>query len=387
MRLGHWCGALALAGSVAGCLTPNPALTDSAGDTEGDGSSTGSATSGSPTGNPTATTNGPSSTTASTEATTVDPDTTVGPDTDDPSGDTETTGPAACGAGNVCAPEVPAGWAGPVVWAETATADPQPACPDAYAELAFNAFDDLQAPPAECSCDCGDATAVSCANPTLDYYGSTASCGGAPLDDFSILANGACNNLPDAPSGQYWEVADPGLSGGECEPNESVTVPTAGFSQTSTVCGGAAPGGGECMGAETCVAAPPEEFESRLCVWQEGDLECPAGGYEDRFVRHADFTDARNCTTCTCGDPEGSCSGTVILWPGSNCTQGGQPGSAGAIDLGGGCERAITSSAYPVTAAEAGTLTVEDASCSPAGGVPTGEAEPDEPYTLCCMSV
>ena len=31
MRLGFWCGALVLAGCVAGCLTTNPALTDSSG--------------------------------------------------------------------------------------------------------------------------------------------------------------------------------------------------------------------------------------------------------------------------------------------------------------------------------------------------------------------
>lgn len=376
---------LAIAGA-AGCLTTNPALTDSSGDSEGD-DSTGSDTSGSPTTDP-STSAGPTSMTgtSTTEATTVDPDTTVGPDTDDSSGDTETTGPAACGSGNVCAPEAPAGWAGPVVWAETATADPQPACPESYAALAFNAFDDLQAPPAECTCECDEPTGTACGSLTLELHGTDSSCIGAPDDTFTILG-GACNNLPNEPSGQYWEVADPGLSSGSCTPMDSTAVPPAGWSQTSTVCGGAAIEDGECAGAETCVATPPEGFESRLCVWQEGDLECPAGSYEDRFVRHADFDDGRNCTTCTCDDATGSCSGAVLLWPGSNCTQGGQPGAAGSIDLDGGCERALTSSSYPVTAAEAGTITVGDASCAPSGGVPTGEAEPDEPFTLCCMSV
>ncbi len=368
---------LALVGA-AGCLTPNPALTDSSGDSEGD-DSTGSDTSGS-SANP-STTAGPTSMTgtSTTEGTTVDPDTTVGPDTDDPSGETETTGPAACGSGNVCAPEVPAGWAGPVVWAETATADPQPACPESYAELAFNAFDDLQAPPAECTCECGEPTGVGCAPLTLELHGADSSCIGAPDDTFTIVGS-ACNNLPNEPSGQYWEVADPGLSSGSCTPMDSTAVPPAGFSQTSTVCGGAAIGEGECVGTETCVAAPPEGFESRLCVWQEGDLECPTGSYEDRFVRHADFSDGRNCTACTCGDPSGTCVGNVVLWPSPSCS-----GMliAGMVSVGGSCVQAADS----VNSAEAGTLSVEDASCAPSGGVPTGEAEPDEPFTLCCMSV
>ena len=379
MRLGLWCGALVLAGSVAGCLTTNPALTDSSGETEGD-DSTGSETSGSPTTNP-STTNGPTSTTATstTEGTTVDPDTTVGPDTDDPSGETETTGPAACGAGNVCAPETPAGWAGPVVWAETATEDPQPACPAAYGELAFNAFDDLQAPPAECTCECGEASGANCAPLTLELHGTDSSCIGAPDDTFSISASGACNSGPASSAGRYWEVGDPGISGGECSPIDSVQVPAAGFSQTSTVCGGASEQTGECAGSDTCVATPPEGFESRLCVWQEGDLECPAGGYEDRFVRHADFDDGRNCTTCTCGDPDGDCAATVRLWTSDSCS----PTSAGNVLVGAGC----TASVGSTQGASAVNLVVEDASCAPSGGVPTGEAEPDEPYTLCCMSV
>jgi hypothetical protein len=371
---------LVLAGSVAGCLTANPALTDSSGETEGDDGSTGSDTSGSPTTNP-STTAGPTSSTdpSTTDGTTVDPDTTVGPDTDDPTTDTETTGPAACGTGNVCAPEVPAGWAGPVVWAETATEDPQPACPEAYAELAFNAFDDLQAPPAECTCECGEPSGVNCAAISLELHGSDSSCIGAPDDTFTISASGACNNGPASSGGRYWEVADPGISGGECSVMDSVRVPAAGFGETSTVCTGASVDGGECAGSDTCVPVPPKGFEPRLCIWQQGDVECPAGGYEDRFVRHAEFSDDRNCTTCTCGDPEGDCAGTVRLWTSGSCS----PTSAGNISIGAGCTVSVGST----QGASAVNLTVEDASCAPSGGVPSGEAEPDDPYTLCCMSV
>lgn len=382
MRLGLWCGSLVLAGSVAGCLTANPALTDSSGETEGDDGSTGSDTSGSPTTNP-STTAGPTSSTdpSTTDGTTVDPDTTVGPDTDDPTTDTETTGPAACGTGNVCAPEVPAGWAGPVVWAETATEDPQPACPEAYAELAFNAFDDLQAPPAECTCECGEPSGVNCANLTLEFHDGSSSCAGSADDEYSIGALGACSAGPNiVQSNRYFEVEDPGVTGGSCTPMDSVQVPAAGFSQTSTVCGGVVAADGTCEVGEACLPVPPDGFESRICVWQEGDQECPAGGYADRFVRHAEFADSRNCTTCSCGTPTGSCEGNVVLWPSSNCSG---MFIAGTVPIGGTCVQAADS----VDSAEAGTLTVQDAACAPMGGVPTGEAEPDEPFTLCCMGV
>ncbi len=377
-----------MAGTLAGCLTSNPALTDTSEDSGDDTSTGGGPTSGTPgTSNP-STTENPTSTTdsATTEpSTTVDPDTT---DTEDPTTDTETTGPAACGAGSVCVDSAPAGWDGPAIWAETPFEDEVPECPEAYPDPAFEAFDDLQAPPADCDCDCGAAMGASCASLTLEYHANDSNCVGAPEEEFTISAAGSCQAAPNEPSADYWEVTDPGVSGGSCTPTTMESVTPASWVSRTTACGGAVPSDGACDPGQSCVAEPGDGFESRLCVWQPGDLECPDGAYSDRFVRSGDFEDMRACQDCTCGNPTGSCTGTVRLWPDNDCTDSGvAPGPSGIIDIDGGCERGQTATQYGVASANAGTLTLQDVECAPSVGTAIGEAEPVQPYTLCCLSL
>ncbi|MGH1342268.1 MAG: hypothetical protein ACRBN8_11990 [Nannocystales bacterium] len=380
MKLGLRIGLLVTAaGALAGCLTSNPNLEESeSSDGEGSTAST-EPTSGAVTTEPTT---GPTTTADPTSdgPTTLDPDTTDTEPTDPTSDTDETSGPASCGDGNVCAQEAPAGWAGPVVWAETLTTDETPECPAAYPDLAFEAFDDLQAAPAECDCECGAASDVSCASISLEYHGTDSSCLTSE-DEFLVSATGACNAGPNVgSSSRRWEAPQPGVTGGDCTPSATSMVPVASWSAASTLCGGVTPSEGSCEPSEVCVARPPETFEGRLCVWQAGALECPDGAYADRFLRHASIDDDRNCATCTCGDPEGDCNGNVILRPSNNCS--GATGS-GSVPLGGGC----VLSADDVHSVEAGALSVSNVSCEPSVGTAIGEAEPDDPYTLCCLTV
>lgn len=370
-----------MAGALAGCLTPNPNLVmDSEG---GEDSSSGDA-SGSPTSSPTtaASQTGSTTATSTTDGPTTDPDTTDTETSD--TADTETTGPASCGSGNVCAPEVPGGgWAGPVIWAETATTDEPPACPGAYPEPAFLAYDDLQAPPAICDCDCGAASGASCASIVLEDHHDDSVCNGGAEEEFTVQAGGACNSMPNEDPGRYWNIEDPGVTGGNCAPIDSVEIPDLGWNSVSTVCGGGTPAEGVCGSGEACVAWPDEGFESRLCIWQPGNLECPNGDYGDRFVRHAEYTDGRNCQTCTCGNPTGSCSGGVALFASDDCT--GSPSSTISID--GGCTRGATLAQYSVHSVRRTNLSVQNVSCEPSVGTAIGEAEPADPYTLCCISL
>ena len=127
--------------------------------------------------------------------------------------------------------------------------------------------------------------------------------------------------------------------------------------------------------------APSDGFESRVCIWQEGSLECPAGGYSDRFVRHASEDDDRNCQACTCGSPEGECSGSVVLRSSNDCS-GATPSLV--VTIGGACSSNVGGT---VSSASAGTLSVENVACEPSVGTAIGEAEPADPYTLCCLSL
>lgn len=382
MRLGLRTGLLlTAAGALAGCLTSNPNLEESEGSAEAGSTASTDPSSGPTSSDPTSgpTTAGP--TTAG--PTTVDPDTTdTEPTTGGPTTDTdETTGPAGCGGGNVCVGEAPAGWAGPVVWAETPVSDERPPCPDAYPELEFEAFDDLQAAPADCDCECGAASGASCASVTLEYHGTDVACLTSE-EEFTVLANGTCSTGPDitTTSTRRWEAPQPGVIGGDCTPSAMSSIPPATWNAASTLCGGVMPSAGRCEASQVCVDRPPESFESRICVWQEGALECPDGAYEDRFLRHASVDDGRNCATCTCGDPEGDCNGNVILRPTTNCSGGA---GSGSVAIGGGCAQSFDQ----VLSAEVGTLSVSNVACEPSVGTAIGEAEPDDPYTLCCLTV
>lgn len=379
MRLGLRTGLLlTAAGALAGCLTSNPNLEESESSAEGGSTASTDPTVG-PTSGPTTTpTSGPTTAPTTDGPTTVDPDTTdTETGTTDPSDTDETTGPAACGGGNVCVEEAPAGWAGPVVWAETPTTEDAPPCPAAYPELAFEALDDLQAAPAVCDCECGSAVGASCAAVILEYHGSDGNCL-TPNDEFTMTAT--CSSAPSGLNGEHWQVDDPGVSGGSCTPSGTTDLPAAGWNSASTVCGGTRPVAGVCDGGESCIPAPPEGFEARACVWQTGDLECPSGAFSDRFVRHTGIDDTRNCQTCTCGSPEGECNGTVALFNSCGNTTG-----VGSVPIGGGsCVGTVGGGAG---GARHGSLSVSNVSCEPSVGTAIGEAEPDDPYTLCCLTV
>lgn len=367
MRLGFRPRLAMLVGILTGCLSPNPNLPVD--DTESGENSTSRDTSGDD-----GATAGLATAMSGTSGPTTDSVTT---ETEDPSMD---TGSPSCGLGSVCAPEVPAGWSGPVIRAESLGDGEAPVCPDTFPDLAFDAYADLEAAEAECDCECGNAVGASCATPTLEFHGGNSSCVGGAFDEFSIGAS--CQQGPAvSASNRWWSVDQAGVSGGSCTPSGSVDVPQASWASQTTACGGAAAEEpDECDGAATCVPEPEQGFEPALCVWQSGDLECPDGAYVDRFVRHADFTDTRNCEACECGDPEGDCVGDIRLWPTNNCSGGI---ASGTVPIGAGCVQAVDS----VSSANSGILSVASVACAPSPTTAIGEAQPNGPYTLCCLSL
>ncbi|MGH1342267.1 MAG: hypothetical protein ACRBN8_11985 [Nannocystales bacterium] len=380
MRLGLRAGLLlAAVSTVAGCLTTNPSLDED----ESTGAEGGSTAATDPTGARTGTAGDASTTGPTTGLTTGVPategtssgDSTAAEETAAPT--SESDGPDSCGVGNVCVDEPPAGWSGPVVWADTPVADDSPGCGAAYPELAFEAFDDLQAAPAECDCECGTATGASCAPIVLEHHGSDSSCL-TPEDTFTMT--GTCSTAPSGASGDYWEIPEPGVTGGSCAPSGTTNIPSASWNSVSTVCGGADAAAGVCGAGASCLPAPPEGFEARACVWQPGQLECPAGAFSDRFVRHAGFDDSRNCETCTCGSAQGECDGTVVLL--NSCGGGG---GSGNVAIGGSCTSVSPSMSGGLY--NAATLSVSNVSCEPSVGTAIGEAEPTDAYTLCCMAL
>lgn len=128
----------------------------------------------------------------------------------------------------------------------------------------------------------------------------------------------------------------------------------------------------DCAANQVCAAAPDPAFDSALCIWRNGDNQCPEGPYTQRTVRYAGFADDRTCETCTCGDPAGSCAGTVTFTDGC----GALPQHIATVGVG-ECQE--------VTGAGAATYNPEpDASCMPSTGAVLNTAAETNPVTICC---
>lgn len=44
-----------------------------------------------------------------------------------------------------------------------------------------------------------------------------------------------------------------------------------------------------------------------VCVYREGDVPCPGGGYDRRMLRYRAVVDGRHCAKCTCGSLNSPC--------------------------------------------------------------------------------
>jgi hypothetical protein len=380
------------------------------GDSEGDGDSSGTTGDASETEGP-----GTSSSATSTPVTTAATDATTDATTDDGNGTDETSGvdpddtgtdptatsdgssgpdtgsdstgavePMPCGSTCVA---LPGGeWQGPVALSIDDAGDPAPGCSEAWGTAVDELFSGLVAPPAQCECSCGDAEDVTC-SPTLTLNrkaNNGASCAVAAVLDSYQLSPG-CNLIEhpadpdDVLSDTRWDLVVPGPEGGSCDPIGDSMIAPPSFTTRYTMCGESSPAAGECNGGQTCVA----DTEAPLCVWTEGDVECPGDGFG---VKHLVFSpeveDTRSCTACTCGEPEGTCvtSGVDLYDFDNNCMPQmfNAPVDMPAV----GCvisEFHVFDASYPNSA-----IPTPQTSCEPGVSNATGDVDVQGPVTVCC---
>lgn len=361
----RWVAALFAVAMPTGCLQPNPLL-DSGDSDMTDASTMGSTSIPATTATTQMTDGGPTSggTDSVADATTAEGPADTGSETE------------GCEVG-VCTPSPPREWQGPVVVADLESTNDRVSCPTEFPLEVFVLHENLDAPEAECICECGPASGASCSDIVLELHGGDDTCVGGANEEFDI--GSSCQEGPAVSSNsRFWSVDQPGLEGGSCNANESTNVPDVTWSTTSLVCGAGPDRFETCDNEGICVPTAAAHFEANVCVWQAGLEECPATGFSRRVVRFSEFTDERGCSDCSCDPPEGDCVGNVRLWPSDDCSGGV---AAGSIPIGGGCIASVDS----VSSADRGSLSVTNVSCEPQGGTPTGEATPAEPYTFCCL--
>jgi hypothetical protein len=274
-------------------------------------------------------------------------------------------GGAACDGALDCVPEVPAGWSGPA--AVYRGAEAPPACPAAFPELAITAGTEIAAPPAECGCECGEASGFQC---SVTVTESGEECGFLVFDpDQWTIDSGECQLVDTAANA--FSAGSPSLdpSGGSCAPAANESIAEAAWGVNVQAC--LARAGGSCEGG-TCVGALDDSHD-RMCIYTGGDVACPNEDYADREVVYSTFTDTRDCSSCTCGTPSGTCGGTVSYV--SGCA--GLATLYGSDQVPGCGEASSEPNALRYTA-------TPDVECSPSGGAPTGDVTPTGAITVCC---
>jgi hypothetical protein len=271
----------------------------------------------------------------------------------------------------VCVAAAPDGWSGPAAVVADTPDVPEPGCPAPFPVAQTVAFDELVAPPADCTCDCGSpATPICEAEIVVD---NSAGCG-SPTDSWTLT--GSCQTDVDAPGNQYWRATAGPLTG-TCTPQSSEELVDPEFGQRQTLCA-AEQASGACSGADVCAPIPIAPFTAdELCIWAAGDLECPADlGYDARRLLFREFTDTRRCSECDCS-LEGECTGNVYLFGAEGCFD--SDFLAGTLTINGACLQVISA----VSEADRNLWDI-DASCVEVGGAPEGAAVGADPVTLCC---
>jgi hypothetical protein len=242
-------------------------------------------------------------------------------------------------------------------------------CPAEFpSEVHADQHTDLDEGSPSCTCECGDVVGASCGSATLREEGNFCAVF-IPDPDTWPLSPGSCTFV-SAPAGDY-SVNAPSLQtgGASSSPQASESIPTPTFARDIRSCGTAA---GDACDDGTCLPETPAEHS--LCIFTTGETACPAGPWSTSVVTWSDVEDDRDCSSCTCGSPSGTCGGSVVL------TNTGCGGGSVFIDEipAGGCG--------DVSAFSHATWTPEvDASCAPSGGALQGDVTPTGAITYCCL--
>ncbi len=357
------------------CLTGCPSSAGSGDGSPGEDSSTsatgpGSATDGTPPADGTGTDAGPPSTT--------------GDDTGQGSGDDATTGPVAqCGGSNRCVAAPPADWIGPVSVSEVAMGETPVDCGAGYPTQAEEFSANFVAPKAVCECDCQVPANAACVAFIESY--NAAGCGGAAIDSYPFVF-GTCYDNPTS-TADYWNL-NPGVYGDPCTPQvQPPEFPPPTEADVVRICGTAdAVTADGCDAAEVCAPIPTAPLAPLLCIYREGEHECPAGPYADASVYFRSYDDERDCSpACECGDVTGTCTGaTATLWRYTNsCTSSGLCSNPPCVDyLTPGCDSTNLPAVESIQLT--GIPELSNESCPPIGYQPVGDIVPTDPITVCC---
>ncbi len=338
---------------LVGCTVPNPNLA-----TEGSTETTSPGTGG---------TQAPSSETGGTS---TGSDSGIGT-----TGATGTTGEMGCEPGETCLPSAPDDWSGPVAVLSLPGREPKPACPAGYSTEALLAFSGLTVADSTCDCDCETPEGTLCGSSFLAVHDHD-TCN-RQINSWSV--GPSCVDLEAGyPTELRFQAEPPPVIGGSCNPVDVFVHPTPTW---TTQVLGCTPDTGlaNCETNGVCGPAVNEDTAAGHCIFRSGAFSCPPGQpYGTWQELYKTPSDERACEACSCGDPEGTCTGgTVTLFVDRFCAKLG----AGTVVADGSCT-AVPASASGARNSNQGT---PEASCTPSTSTLSGTVEPAELVTVCCL--
>jgi hypothetical protein len=286
-------------------------------------------------------------------------------------GSSEGEDPEVCPPSHACIAPAPAGWLGPVAL----VGNGGDACPDEYPVLEVDAFTEIAAAPALCSCECdtsplcgalvGSDLESACTFPT-------------PILDSTLFAEPeVCTAIP-AIDGAGLHLAFEPDPAGSCLPTGTVGVPTPTPADRVMVCNTPLVASG-CAGGDLCIPAFAEDSLHAPCIARTGAHECPPN-YPIVQSAFTSTADDRGCSPCECTAPDGvaSCNANVRLSSTDDCSDQVVP------DADVGVFTCIETAGLVLTHLQYAAIDTYVGGCEPSGGLPMGAAEPAEPITICC---
>lgn len=285
-------------------------------------------------------------------------------------------GGATCPDTSQCVAKAPEGWMGPVARAEVSNQEALPPCPgnDPPAREGGSA---LSASPTCTQCTCGMPMGGDCGASKLLL---------APGDDCtssipSFVEVTDCTKVSsDEGSPALSAKAAPApVTGGACTPQGGQPYPWS-WKTRHRLCGLPQHLSG-CAEDQVCAGRSGETFARQFCVYQDGEVACPAGPYSQQTVFYRGVDDTRACASCDCGPPTArTCGGVVRLYSTNDCPSS----SFQTIPANDSC----TKGSFTAVAATYVPSSPAGGSCEPSTGSPPfipGSATPKDPVTVCCM--
>jgi hypothetical protein len=212
------------------------------------------------------------------------------------------------GCTGVCVADLPSGW--------TFIAYDQafrPACAANF-QTPTPVAEGLSAAPATCGCSCAMQT-PPCSNLTVTA-GNSGTNGCQNKSSQALVWDGGCLPVTSIVTAAGDSVSVTASGNGGCAPDDaSVVLPSPTYASQGNICQmGVSPGAGCTSGV--CV---PDPAPYKMCVYQTGDVACPAA-YSVKHVVGTGLSDGRGCTGCTCTfDGGGGCGGSATLYTGGAC--------------------------------------------------------------------